>query len=159
MANPERCDQVRARARTNPALFSETSIFNTPAACLSLHPESNNWASRWFNYANLPGRTDPTRRGELDIAFDAYSTPIYDAAEATTTIKVFHPAWAWASGLGPDSTIPWNPSWKPAAGNDAEMTIVDFRTGKEWGLWGVMLTNTTGCWTIENVLKGYNPDT
>lgn len=159
VANAERCAQVRARARSNPPLYSDTSIFNTPASCLDLHPESAGWAERWFNFANLPGRTDPTRRGELDIAFDAYSTPIYDAAEATTTMRVFHPNWAWQSDLGPTGTVPWNPAWKPAPGNDAEMTIVDSVTGKEWALWGVMTSNKTGCWTVENLLHGYRDDT
>ena len=159
VANAERCERIRTQARSNPPLFSETSIFNTPAACLALHPDSESWAERWFNYANLPGRTDPKRRGELDIAFDAYATPIYDAAEATGTIKVFHPAWAWKSDVGPSGTIPWNPAWRPAPGNDAELTIVDYTTGMEWGLWGVMLTNTTGCWTVENFLNGYRDGT
>lgn len=155
VANPQRCAEVRARQRSNPPLYSETSIFNTPAACLELHPQSQSWASRWFNFANYPGRTDPAQRGAIDVAFDDYSTPIYDAADATGWIKVYHPSWAWASDLGPDSMIPWNPSWRPAPGNDHEMTIVDHHNGIEWGLWGVMIDNPTECWTLENFAKGY----
>ena len=155
-SNPIRCAQVRAQSDANPPLYSETTSWNIPAACQPTKSDSAHWAANWFSYANVPGRTDSNRRGEIDIAFDEYSTPIYQMADATQTIRVFTTSWGYGDNLV-DNVLPWNPSWEPAAGNDHEMIIVDPSTGREWTLWGVMKENWTTCATIGNLALGYHP--
>ena len=31
--------------------------------------------------------------------------------------------WGYGHNLGADNSLPWNPSWEPAPGNDAELII------------------------------------
>ncbi|MFN8053022.1 MAG: hypothetical protein U0Q22_16370 [Acidimicrobiales bacterium] len=149
------CSLTSLRAVTNPPRFSAASTFNRPAACFATRPDSDKWATNWFRYANYLGRTDPTKRGRISVSFDAYSTPVYSAADATTTIRVFTTGWGYGTNLGSDNRIPWNPSWEPAPGNDLEMMIVDPTTGREWSLWGVQKINWTGCFTLDNLLSGW----
>ena len=149
------CAQLTAQARSNPARYATTTTFNRPAACLGVRSDSADWATRWFRNANYPGRADATQRGHINVSFDAYSTPVYSAADATTTIKVFGAGWAYGVNLGNNNTIPWNPNWEPAPGNDQEMAIVDPATGAEWGLWGVQKVNWTSCLTLSNLLAGW----
>lgn len=157
--NPARCATMQDEARRNPARFSPTTPFNIPAACLELHPESANWASTWYEHGNLPGRTDPRQRGDLRIAFDAYSTAVYYADQATTTINVYTAGWSYGYDLENGRSIPWNPSWRPASGTDGEMIILDRTTGKEIELWGVQTSNFSECLTLGNILAGFRPGT
>jgi len=120
-----------------------------------VHPESDKWSSTWFRNANYPGRTDPSKRGKIGVSFDAYSTPVYYTEDATTFVKVFGAGWGYGVNLGNNNTIPWNPAWEPAAGNDMELVIVDRATGTEWGLWGLQKINWTSCFTLENLFGGW----
>ena len=79
--------------------------------------------------------------------------------QATTTVKVFIASWGYGTNMGTNPTIPWNPKWEPASGNDMEMIILDRATGKEWGLWGVQKVNWSTCLTLDNLLKGYRGGT
>ena len=151
------CDLAREKAATNPPFFAATTSWNVPVACLDDRADSSRWAHNWFNSATYLGRIDPTQRGAIDIAFDEYSTPIYNAAEATGNHRFFLTWWGHGDNLGAERTIPWNPAWRPAPGNDGEMLIVDHTTGREWGLWGVQPVNWSGCLTIGNLLAGYQP--
>lgn len=153
----ERCDELMRAARSNPPHFDPATTWNRPAACLPTHPESERWAQRWFDSANYPGRNDPSQRGAITVAFDEYSSPVYELADATTTVRVYTTSWGYGHNLGDHRELPWNPSWEPARGNDHEMIIIDPATGREWGLWGVMKENWTTCLTVENLLGGYRP--
>jgi len=119
--------------------------------------DSARWATNWFNNANLPGRTNPAERGAINVSFDAYSSPVYSTEDATTTVRVFTASWGYPHNLGADNSVPWNPSWEPANGNDHEMIITDPDTGREWGLWGVQKLNWSSCITLENILAGWRP--
>jgi len=148
------CQRLTDQARSNPARYAASTTFNRPAACLGVRADSATWSSKWFRFANYPGRTDASKRGHISVSFDAYSTPVYSTEDATTTIKVFGAGWAYGVELGNNNTIPWNPTWEPAPGNDMEMVIVDPTTSTEWGLWGVQKVNWTSCFTLENLLAG-----
>lgn len=152
-----RCAQLKQAATANPALYSPDTYWNVPAACHETRGDSARWSDNWFNYATVAGRTDATRRGAIDIAFDEYSTPIYSVADATTNARVFISSWGHGDNLTGDRTIPWNPAWRPAAGNDGELIIVDPATGREWGLWSVQTSNWMACMTIANITGGYQP--
>jgi len=83
---------------------------------------------------------DPSTRGQWNIAMRDYSVPIWDAADATTTIQVFmsvdaqHQGIPWA-GVNPGGSIPWNPAWSVATGLDGIAAIDDYRTGRAWELY------------------------
>jgi len=155
----DRCEQLTARARQNPPLYASSAYWNRPAACFATRGDSLRWSAIWFNSANDTADIDPARRGDIDIAFDAYSNPVYDLSEATTTIRVFTASWGYGHNLGAERSIPWNPSWRPAPGNDHEMAIIDRATGREWGLWGVQLSNWSACATLQNLVAGYDVST
>lgn len=155
--NAERCAELTAAARANPPHFDPATTWNRPAACLPAHPESARWARTWFESANFPGRSDPAKRGAITVAFDEYSSPVYDVADATTVVRVYTTSWGYGHNLGEHRELPWNPSWEPARGNDHELIIIDPATGREWGLWGVMKENWTTCLTMENLLAGFRP--
>jgi len=152
-----RCRQLRDAAAANPPLYAADTTWNLPASCLGVRADSARWSTTWFESATLPGRTDPTKRGAIDISFDEYSTPVYDAADATGWQPFFITGWGHGDNLGAQRTIPWNPAWTPAAGNDLEMVIVDRTTGREWGLWGVQKTNWSSCLTVANLAGGFRP--
>ena len=160
-ANPTsdaaRCRQLQAAAAANPPVFDAAATWNQPAVCLGTRSDSARWAHNWFNYATVPGRTDPSKRGAIDVAFDEYSTPVYDAADATGQAAVFITGWGHGDNLGTQRTIPWNPSWLAANGNDLELLILDRTTGREWGLWGFQKYNWSSCLTLANLAAGYRP--
>jgi hypothetical protein len=153
--NALRCSQLRAAAAANPPRFAASSTFNQPSTCFGERADSDRWSSNWFRNATYPGRTDPSKRGRIAVAFDAYSMPVYYTDDATTTVRVFTTGWAYGHNLGSNNVIPWNPSWEPASGNDMEMVILDRDTGTEWNLWGVQKVNWSSCFTLDNLLAGW----
>lgn len=78
-------------------------------------------------------------QGKFGLRFRGYSIPIYDVAEATTTIRVYQVGWAAAQqkfgNVGVGVYIPWNPSWKPGTLNDRTMAVVNYKTGQVWEIW------------------------
>ncbi len=113
------------------------------------------YSARLFANANYGGISDPAKRGLFSTYFRAYSQPIYDAREATGTIRVYRASFGFQGSLGAGASIPWNDTWSPPTGNDATMLIVDPSTGREWDLWLVNLANKSACVTWENVAAGF----
>ena len=116
-----------------------STVWTTAAAGLPTSPRSADWAARIARYADLYDG-QPSIEFGLDAASNDYSVPIYDAADATTRVRVFQrPVWNWNGGfdIARGATIPWNPSWLPADGNDGHVLILDSRTGEELDLWAV----------------------
>lgn len=93
-----------------------------------------------------------------------FSSPVYRVSDpvngATTRIQVQISGQAQAipsnldsddynvqigqgKGYLPDTSIPWNPNWKPSQNTDAEMIILDdtVTPAREYGLWGLWLGN------------------
>ena len=151
------CAELTAKQALNPPKYDRNTYWNRPAACFQTRPDSAQWAYRWWNFANVPGRTNPAHRGEIAVSFDEYSTPVYDKADATGTARVFTTGWGYGHNLGADNSLPWNPSWEPAPGNDAELIIKEPSTGREWGLWLLQKINWSSCLTLENLFAGYQP--
>lgn len=86
------------------------------------------------------GIANPALRGTVDVSFNDYSVPIYDAAATTTTVRVFQAGFAQTLGIpfigiAIGDSIPWNPSWRPGTGNDRIMSVIDHTTGRTWELW------------------------
>lgn len=99
------------------------------------------FAYRLWDYGG--GTQNGSPPGNIYLDFKDYSVPIYDAATATTTARVFQVIWSQNqqsfsfSGMKQGDTIPWNPAWLPGTGNDRILQIVNYTTGKVYGLWGV----------------------
>ena len=124
--------------------------------------DNASWNRPVTDFGEAPGMGDYPRRltaaGKLTPAFSAYSVPILDRAQATTTAKVFQPSWAAAqltSALPAGGTIPWHPAWANSVppGNDRTLIIVDRTTGEVWELW-IVGTPGLDCLTWANVFGG-----
>lgn len=99
-----------------------------------------------------------------------YSIPAYKASDATQQVRVrLNSAFAiagtniggndWSnnsSGYDWGKTIPWNPSWRPSAGNDSQMVIIDDVKGIEIDLWGVSRTDIPSSNNISGCLGDFN---
>lgn len=128
--------------------FADNASWNQTAAQLGKATNLQTYADRLFQY----GGVNQTTAGDLRTRFTDYSVPIWDAREATTTVRVFQET-AQQSNIDfrvPNgSQIPWNPTWKPAGGVDAAMAIVHPTTGFTYEFWRVNKGSCLG--------GGYNP--
>lgn len=98
-----------------------------------------------------------------------YSIPVYKASDATQQVRVrLNSAYAVAgTNIGGDDwlnnssydwgkTIPWNPNWRPSAGSDSQMVIIDDAKGIEIDLWGVSRTDIPSSLNISGCLGDIN---
>lgn len=107
--------------------FGDNAAWNVPAAGLKRHPNSSELVRRlWFEGAD--------RQGNINLNFDEYTYPVYEAADASGLFEV---RTAWRRPLN-GHKIPWNPKWKPAPGTDAQAIVLDQKAGIEWDLWKVV---------------------
>jgi len=113
--------------------FGPRAPWNVPVAQLPRHPESEIFVDRLWRDApsNQPGN--------FNLGFDEYTYPVYYAHDATWLFPV-----KIESGTDLDGkTIPWNPAWRPAPGDDAQVIILDTEKGVEWDLWQVQFDGRT----------------
>jgi len=103
--------------------FGPKAPWNVPVEHLTVHPESKLLVGRMF----LDDRG--LRAARFQITIDTHTFAVHDAATSLgpTLIKTY-----WPSNL--TGKIPWNPAWKPAAGADAMMIVLDEANGLEWDL-------------------------
>ena len=130
--------------------------WNRTVTNMATHPRSAEFSARLFNYSNFGGFTNPTLKGKFSTYFGAYSQPIYDARQATGTIRVFRAGFGFPGSIANGGTIPWNPAWQPPSGTDRSLDVVDPTTGREWDLWLVQTDNKTSCITLENLALGFD---
>lgn len=130
--------------------FGPGMAWNRPVSDVGVSTGYGRYVTNLFRYAGAQGWDgtpyplaigyDPNTRGQWNVALRDYSVPIWDAADATTTIKVFKSVDAqnqgipWV-GIAPGGSIPWNPAWSVATGMDGIAAIVDYRTGRAWELY------------------------
>jgi hypothetical protein len=153
--------------------FGDTAPWNVPVAGLPLAPRSDEWRDRfWYHSRANKFPDDPDRDPQLadhgimfgldDDPDNDFSVAVYDASDATTTMKVRQrEAWNGLWDLGPDQEIPWNPGWRASTGSDAILLVLDPATGRQWALWGLVQEgsdgsfNDTQCWS-HKLGTGYN---
>ncbi len=132
--------------------------WNIPVCNLPKHPQSADYANRFYNYAygNDGTAASAGNRGRLDVSFgfepaaSNFTRAVYFAKDATTTIQVrvcgngcspsnFDDGATPSSANSylPNRSIPWNPTWKAAEGGDNEMVILDDTNGQLISLAGV----------------------
>lgn len=144
--------------------YSDQAPWNVPVCGLAQDARSSDWANRLWLYSRINGQmaTNPEAEPHRDkhgimFGFDAdpstdFSVAVYDARDATGTIRVFQRhGWVGLMSINNGDRIPWNPSWKASTGSDALMVILDPDTGRHWSLWGVVqhqggVYNDSQCW-------------
>jgi hypothetical protein len=110
--------------------------WNVPLKGIPDHPESGLWVERLWRLSTA------ARPGNFNLGgFENYSYPVYLAGDATASVPVRarHPDWGNLHG----KEVLWNPNWKPAAGSDGQVIILDPATGREWNLWQVRFDGQT----------------
>mgnify|MGYP000638588270 CR=1 FL=1 len=92
----------------------------------------------------------------------AYSVPTFNAADATTTVRVFQRRPYRGQNLldggkGYGATIPWNPAWlrQLPTGNDATVVIVDEKSGDVIELWIAGKDTWDNAFVFENLTAGW----
>ncbi len=86
------------------------------------------------------GTTTPGNTPGISITTTDYTYPVYDVGDATGMFRVE----IGLPGANLDGQMmPWNPSWEPATGTDAQAIVVDPDTGREWNLFQVDFDGTT----------------
>ena len=137
--------------------FADTVAWNRPVSEFGRSERYAEYAQRLWNFGSFGGWTEPDRRDDFVIEFRNYSVPIYDARTATETRTVYWANFGFPPFKGASITIPWNPHWQAAPGNDAMALIADPDTGELWSIWVLFKANPTTCFTPENFRAGYRP--
>jgi hypothetical protein len=102
--------------------------------------------SLWLATA-LWDKATSARPGNFNVGFDEYTYPVYNVSGATGWYPVTVRNPSWGSNLV-GKKIPWNPKWRPSAGSDGQIIVLDAPTGREWDLWQASFAN--GRVTISN---------
>jgi hypothetical protein len=118
--------------------YGPKAPWNVPVAGLPLHPQSSTYAAYlWSDFAGaLP-----------EFNFRKYTFAVYDATKATAMYTITdRNGWGNLNG----KTVPYNPTWQPNAGTDAQVIILDSVPGKEWNLWDMIIDTTAKTISIGN---------
>jgi hypothetical protein len=124
--------------------YGDTAPWNVPAGGLPTDPNSLELAVRlWFD---APGH----RPGNFNLTFDGYTYPVYDAACAAGLYRL---ETRWRTD-GDGDSVPWHPRWRPAAGTDAQVIVLDHDHGREWNLFQVSFDGETLSATNASLVPG-----
>ena len=143
-------------------LLGGSTVFHVPVAGLRVDPRSDDWSRRLWEHAASSGPgvwltefglTGPNNE------FNDYSLPLYDTRAANVRRRVRQKTnFPGAVNIGPDETVPWNDSWRPADGKDGFMITYDPDTGQERDYWNVSFpgyqreaNNSLGCINGKNL--------
>jgi len=139
--------------------FGDSATWNRPVSAFGASKALDRYAGIFYDAS---GGASIARRGHVEVRFRSYAVPIYDAADATTTARVFQSVWSQsAQGFGTleiGDKVPWNPDWAPGPGTDRAMVVVEPRTGRAWEYWG-MGEAPSGCVDFlgPNAQAGFDP--
>lgn len=123
--------------------YGPRAPWNVPVAGLPRHPESD-------RYRDLLWEDAPSARpGNFNLNFWAYTYPVYYVPDATEEAAVES-----RRGNLNGQKIPWNPTWEPAPGTDAQIVLLDPRTGREWNFWQVEYRDGTVHASNANLVDG-----
>jgi hypothetical protein len=112
------------------------SPWTTPVSQLQPSPRSQEWSTRLIDHG---GGTSPGNY-LLSIGLGQrgtdYSMPIYDASTATELLRVREKFGKNGTfNVGPNDTVPFDRTWRPADGTDAFLLVEDPDSGAEWDFW------------------------
>jgi len=123
--------------------FGPRAPWNVPVAGLPTHPDSQCYVERLWRYGS-------ERPGNINLTFEEYTYPVYDArfAEGWRAAEINR-----RSSLD-GKQIPWHRDWRPASGSDGQVIILDPDTGREWDLWQVEVEDDTVQASNGNLVPG-----
>lgn len=110
--------------------YGPEAPWNIPVSEIPVHPRSAYYVAALWN--ELPAHKTP------EFNWRNYTYPVYNAKEAAGMYTVISLN-KWGNLHG--KKIPFNPAWRPAAGSDAQIIILDSEPGTEWNLWQVSNIN------------------
>jgi len=139
--------------------FSPEVAWNRPVTDFGRSVKYDQYAERFWKYGGYGGWEDPSLRGLLYLEMRNYAVPIYDARLATGTKRAYFAGFGYPPSPGFSVEVPWNDSWKPAPGNDAQMLIMNPDTGEQWTIWLYMVNNPSTCLGLANLASGFTPFT
>lgn len=106
--------------------YGPRAPWNVPVDGLPRHPLERLYADRfWYQAAADPGN--------VNLSFEDYTYAVYHVWDATGLFRI---EVDWETELD-GQMLPWNPSWQPAPGSDAQIILLDPDNGVEWNLWQV----------------------
>ncbi len=174
-------------SNTAKRFFADTASFNKKASELGFTGGAydTKYSGNVFDYSGVYGWPNdglipsasrqaylPQERGNWNLALRNYSIPIYDAADATTTIRIYQQnearntvGYPWersdtygslavgANGVRLGDSIPWNPAWTRPPGVDGIVAVVNYQTGEAWDIYNYDI-DKIGC----NAFHNWNND-
>ncbi len=125
-------------------IFSPTSFWYQDISKAPIDANSDNWKAE-FN------RQVKTYYGNVSVALNAYTAPVYEVGTDVKTMKVKWSNCANQSSVDPSfltqiSAIPIPLYAKASDGLDSEIAIYQPSTNSYWELWKANKTPTTGEW-------------
>ena len=137
------------------------AVWNQPVCGLPRHPQSANYAERFYKWSNFNDGSaiGQQRWGDLvvgiglEIPANNWSRHVYYAKDATQQRQVFTVSfpsnldgsqWNPTPSVAqpghesnvPTTTIPWNPAWVTGDAGDSEIIILDEVNGKIYEIYG-----------------------
>ncbi|MEM9975243.1 MAG: hypothetical protein AAF771_13780 [Pseudomonadota bacterium] len=126
--------------------YGPNAPWNIPVDGLPIHDDSEELATKLWNDTG----TDRADRN-FNINNTSYTYPVYEVTEDTPTMTV-ESRNGWGNLDGEE--IPFDPSWEPAPGSDAQIIILDPATGREWNLWQAEVNGDTVTVSNGNLVEG-----
>lgn len=128
--------------------YGPNAPWNIPTAQVPVHPTRNKELCDllWNDVF-----TDRPQRN-FNINYDAFTYPVYEVKPGMRSYPVVSANPSWGNLHG--KTIPFDPSWKPAPGSDAQIIILDPPTGREWNLHKVNFDGSTVYINNGNLIPG-----
>ncbi len=126
--------------------YGPNAPWNIPVDGLPIHDDSEELANKLWNDTG----TDRADRN-FNINNTSYTYPVYEVTEDTPMMTV-ESRNGWGNLDGEE--IPFDPSWEPAPGSDAQIIILDPATGREWNLWQAEVNGDTVTVSNGNLVEG-----
>ncbi len=126
--------------------YGPNAPWNIPVANLAHASNEDSLTLQLWNNS----RTERPNR-DFNIFNPEYTYPVYEVTDNTPYYPV-NDINNWGNLDG--EWIPFDPSWEPAPGSDAQMIILDPDTGREWNLWQVDFDGSTVHVSNGNLVPG-----
>lgn len=152
--------------------YDNTVLWNKKVSELGENQALAGYVDRFKKYAYGP---DTSALGKLNINLFEYAVAIFDAKEATTTVRLAQAVWAQkqqvmsiTGTLNIGASIPWNNDWNKRlpGGSDKCVIVVDYVKGVSYELWAAGQPSISlvdwfwifKSWGGPNGKAGYVPD-
>jgi hypothetical protein len=112
--------------------YGPNAPWNVPVAGLAQHASSSMYSSRLWNIGS-------NSVGNFNLRFTDFTYPVYETTGVATT-RIVNVS---SDGNMHNQSLPFNPSWTPAPGSDAQMIVLNPATGEEYNFFAVTSITST----------------